>query len=162
MQCIGMGRKGKFFLFLCVAYKKGRDNMEGPKSYNCSVCGSTFTAQDANGDINPAEIQSAVETFKTSVEDALRGVVTSLVAVEPDVGDSVKVQNATLVPQVEQVCDNIKTVGSDIAAAVDAAQLYQKAIIVHDNIQRAYNAKAAASASACAASHQTETTGTSA
>lgn len=131
--------------------------MEEPKTYNCSVCGTSFTAKDANGDINPAEIQSAIETFKTSVEDALRGVVTSLVAVEPDVGDSVKVQNATLVPQVEQVCDNIKSVGSDIASAVDAANLYQKAIIVHDNIQKTYNAEAAGSASACAASHPTVT-----
>ena len=128
-----------------------------PKTYNCSICGASYTAADANGDINPAEIQSAVAKFKTTIEDSLRSVVTSLEGVEPDVADSVKVQNTSLAPQVEQVCENIKQIGSDICAAVDAAQLYEKAVIVHDNIQEDYNSAAAAAAQSCAASHPTAT-----
>ena len=155
MQCIGMGEK-EFFLFPMHCIKKGENNME-PKTYNCSVCGATYPAPDANGDINPAEIQAAVAKFKTTVEDALRGVVTSLEGVEPDVDEAVKVQNTSLAPQVEQVCENIKQMGSDIAAAVDAAQLYEKAVLIHDQIQEEYNAAAESAAKSCAASHPTAT-----
>ena len=130
--------------------------MEAPKTYNCNICGAGFTGKDANGDINPDTIQSAVNTFKTALEDSIRGIVTSLEGVETDVGDSVRVQETTLVPQVEQVCSNIKSIVSDISSALDAASLYEKAVIVHDNLQVGYNNEAAAAASACAASHPTQ------
>jgi hypothetical protein len=47
--------------------------------------------------------------------------------------------------------------GSDIAAAVDAAQLYEKAVLIHDRIQEEYNAAAESAAQSCAASHPTAT-----
>ena len=132
--------------------------MEAPKTYNCSVCGQSFTGKDANGDIDPAAIQSAIETFKTAVENAIRGIVTKLEGIEPDVDSSIRVQGKSFAPQVEQICTNAKQIQSDITGALDAAGLYEKAVIVHDNLQVGYNNEAAGQASACAASHTPPTT----
>ena len=132
--------------------------MEAPKTYNCSVCGKSFPAEDANGDIDPAAIQSAIEAFKGSLSSEITGLFTKLEKIHPDVDQAIKVQNQSFAPQVEQIGANLKSIQSDIESALDAAGLYERAVIVHDNLQVGYNNEAAASASACAASHTPPTT----
>ena len=132
--------------------------MEAPKTYNCSVCGAGYTGQDACGDIDPAAIQSAIEAFKGTLSSEITGLYGKLEKISPDVDEAIKVQNQSFAPQLEQIGANLKSIQSDIESALDAAGLYDRALIVHDNLQVGYNNEAAAKASACAASHTPPTT----
>ena len=131
--------------------------MTTPLSITCS-CGKVFTAKDANGDINPAEVKAAVDKLINTLNEGSAGIITALRKIEPD-AEKAYVQNEskTLVPAIEDACSSIDKVLKQSASTIENENLYAKAVQKHDDLQAQYNDDASASAQQCAASHEDKT-----
>lgn len=131
--------------------------MVTPQSATCSVCGKVFTAKDANGDINPAEVKAAVDKLINTFNEGSANITAALRKIEPD-AEKAYVQNEskTLVPAMEDACNSIDKVLKQSASTIENENLYAKAEQKHDEFQTKYNSDASASAQQCAASHEKE------
>ena len=130
--------------------------MIAPQSITCS-CGEVYNAKDANGDINPAEVKTAVENLINSLNDASTSISTAIRNLEPDAGNAVKQnETKTIVPAMEETCDSIDKTIKQITSSIESENLYSKAEQKHDEYQTKYNNEAIAAANACAASHEEE------
>lgn len=115
----------------------------------------TYTAEDANNYINPAEVQTAVTNIKTTVNGQLNGIAGKLSGV--DVSRTVLVQGTTIDGQVNEVIKGIVGSTTDTgegSATSSLDSLVTAAEAAHDNIQSQLNEQAynAAQTAAVAAS----------
>ncbi len=123
------------------------------RSYSAPYSG-VITAQDANNDINPAEIQAAVNEFKATCENVFNDITERIKGIEPEACDAVIVQRSTIGPKMEDSISNIKSLASKVANQFE--DLYAKAERKHDELQIKYNSEAEARAAAEYARYQNE------
>jgi hypothetical protein len=129
--------------------------MVTPQSANCSVCGKTFTAKDANEDINPEEVKKAAEGVINSLNDASTNITNAIKKIEPDAEKAYQQNNKTIGKAMDDFCGKINEALTDVANQVSDANLYSKAVTEHDTLQTNYNNEASSSAQACAKTHET-------
>ena len=115
------------------------------QSYPAPYSGS-ITAEDANNDINPAEIEAAVENYRSSSETAFKNVSNKIQGVEPEACEAIIVQRTNIGGKMEEVASKIDAISSQVASQFD--HLPSLAMAKHDEIQTIYNAEAEAKAQA--------------
>ena len=121
------------------------------ETYNCAVCGQAFTAKDALNDINPADVQSAVNKYKQTVEDSIKRIADGLTNAKPDAENAVRTKSLSVGPMIDDTVSQINSAGTGMASAFD--DLPGKAQAKWEELQQGYNGEAQAAAAACAASH---------
>lgn len=125
-----------------------------PENASCPVCGATYTAKDANGDINPADVSAAVAAYNSAVEDACSGITAKLTAARPTVAEALVVKTMDLGSNIDDICTQLSNISGTLVGLYD--DLPGLAQAKHDELQAGYNDQAKASAAACAASHKIE------
>ncbi len=132
--------------------------MVTPQSANCSVCGKTFAAKDANNDINPEEVKTAVENVMNTLTDSSVNITNVIKIIRPDAENAYKQNGKTIGPTMELFCKEINTSIENLVNQISDLNLYSKAVTEHDTLQTNYNNEASSSAQACAKSHETSET----
>lgn len=121
--------------------------MEYPKTYRGvdseGKVVTQCTAYDANGYINPAEVQAAIENVKAVFEEQLKSVADSLRDVSTDAKDAIIVQGTDMAGTIEDTATLLTSISSQVTQGID--QLYGYAVQAHDQLQinennKAYNA----------------------
>ncbi len=107
---------------------------------------NTYVATDANNDINPTEIATAIITYHDSIDNSLREVDTSLTQVRPDLAAAIRTQNRDLTSRFDDLSQSLQSMGNTFKSVTEG--LYRKAVTVHDEKQEQYNNEAAAAAEA--------------
>ena len=116
-------------------------------TYNCPICGSAFAAQDANGDINPAEVQAAVEACNNALEEAMSDISTSIENIRPDACNAIRSYNKDFGYKFDDVKNSIDDIKTAASGLLD--DLVRQAQEVHDRKQQIYNEEAKGKATTC-------------
>ncbi len=95
------------------------------------------TGRDANQDINPQEVQSAIENVKTVFAQEMSSLANSLMNISSDAEDSVVVQGTNMGATIEETATLITQVPDSVMAGIDS--LYEYAVQAHDSLQSNYN-----------------------
>lgn len=125
-----------------------------PQSYTCSKCGQVYNAKDANEDINPEEVKSAVENLINSLNDASTNITNAINKIKPDAENAYQQNDKTIGPTMETFCEEISDALMKISDGISNANLYAKAVTEHDTLQTNYNNEASSAAQACAKTHE--------
>ena len=121
--------------------------MVAKKDATCGWCGKVFSAQDANGDINPADVQAAITSFEDAINEAQKSINTALVQVEPDVKNAIRSYKKDLTGKLNEISEAANDMGEACRQVTEG--LYAKAVAKHDELQNGYNDQAQAGANAC-------------
>ena len=108
-------------------------------------------AADANGDINPEEISTAIEKVKTACEEKMKGMVGKIDALRNVAFEAIRIEGMTLDEFIGAIEEVINGFGDEIAGILNP--LVQQAIAEHDRLQTQYNSEAESSAASGSASH---------
>ncbi len=109
-----------------------------------TVCG--IPAQNANIQINPEAIQSAVESAKELIESATSKLTSSISNLESDYSAAVQMEGIVGFNSVEELKSSINN-ASKISSTFD--ELVSAAQKKHDELQQQYNEQARATAAGC-------------
>ena len=109
-----------------------------------------FRAADANADINPEEIQAAIENVKTACDEQMEGMTDKLNGLTDNALQALKVEGMTLSEFITTIGDVINTFGAEIAKILEP--LIEQAQVEHDRLQEQYNTEAKQSAASGSAS----------
>ena len=105
----------------------------------------SVTAKDANGDINPSEVESAVNNLQSTLESQFKELSSALRGVEQDANDAVVVQGSKIGGAIEETCSVLESVPNSIMGRI--GNLKSEAEAAHDRLQNKYNDEARASVS---------------
>lgn len=118
--------------------------METPKTYSGYDEEGNFvltvTAVDANGFINPSEVQTAIENVKTVVKEQMTTVTNAIRNFENDAKEAIIVQGTNMSGVIEDICTSLKQLDGTIGDSISC--LYDEAVKVHDAIQTKANSEA--------------------
>lgn len=120
--------------------------------YSCPICGSTFTAKDANEDINPDEVQAAVEACNNALEEDLTNITTSLEGSREDICNAIRNYNKDYGHRIDSLEESMNDIKSTCKSALEG--LYEEAVQIHDTKQDAYNSDAERDKNSCIANHR--------
>ena len=95
-------------------------------------------ARDANLDINPSEVKSAVAELKATFEEQFGRIASALRNVSTT--DALIVQGTSMDGAIEDTANLILQLPSQLTSGFD--DLYDLSIGVHDNLQSQYNTEA--------------------
>lgn len=122
--------------------------MESPKTYygfdETGGCVSTAPAKDANNDINPSEVQAAINNLKNVFSEQLTDVARELRAISQDADEAIIVQGTSMAQSIEDAATLLTQLPTQVTAGID--DLYGYAVEAHDHLQTGYNNKAYAEA----------------
>ena len=105
--------------------------------YDANGNAATVTAQDANGDINPSEVESAVNNLQSTLESQFKELSSALRGVEQDANDAVVVQGSKIGGAIEETCSVLESVPNSIMGRI--GNLKSEAEAAHDRLQNKYN-----------------------
>ncbi len=118
--------------------------MVEPKTYHCCYCGYSVTAKDATAVIDPNAIQQSIDDFLNSLADGISGTIGFITKQEETAKDAVIFDNTTLVPMMEQICEDTENFGKSIEDDIGIENYYERAVREHDQLQEEYNEDAEA------------------
>ena len=98
----------------------------------------TGVARDANLDINPNEVRTAVNEVKEVFEEQFKNIASALRGVSTT--DALIVQGTSMDGAIEDTADLILQLPSQLTSGFD--NLYDLALGVHDDLQNRYNREA--------------------
>lgn len=118
--------------------------MESPKTYrgyddqgNAIV---TSTAQDANKEINPADVKKNIENVKAVFADEMCKLARGLRNISGDASDAVIVEGTNMKNTIEETAKILEQIAAQVTQGIDA--LYDEAVAYHDQLQNNLNAQA--------------------
>ena len=117
------------------------------ETYNCGICGSSFQAEDANGVINPAEVQAAVSACNTALQDAITDIAASLESVRPDACNAIRNYNKDFGYKFDDMAESMEGMKTTASGLLDG--LYEQAVELHDRKQQMFNEVAKGQARTC-------------
>lgn len=127
--------------------------MISPRTYygynSENECIHSVTAENANNYIDPAEVQAAIDKFKTTVSDELGKVSKALSNITQEASEAVIVQGTKMDKVIEETATALGTIGESMGSSVES--IYSEAVKAHDTIQEQLNANAKAAAGSGAA-----------
>ena len=122
--------------------------METPKTFHGydedDDCIATETAEDANNYLNPEEVKAALAKLEAVLKEQFKGIVDALRAIEQDANEAVIVQGTKMGGTIEDTCEALEAIPDSILGEI--GDLYNEAVIAHDEIQRTLNDNAKSSA----------------
>ena len=95
------------------------------------------TGVDANTQINPQEVKTAIENVKKTFEEQLGVIANALMDLSKDAGDAVIVQGTNMTKTIEDMASLLKQYASQITNGID--QIYDYSVQAHDIIQQTNN-----------------------
>ena len=120
---------------------------KSPKTYHGydkdGKCITTQTGLDANTQINPAEVQAAIDNVKSVFEEQMKNVANALTDISTDAEEAVIVQGTSMTGTIEETATLLNGLAGQVTSGID--QLYTYAVEAHDQLQTnnnidAYNA----------------------
>ncbi len=113
--------------------------MEKPKTYkgydnNGNVIES-FTGADASLKINPDEVQEKIEKIVEVSAEQTKKICSALDNVKADADDALIVEGANMDSYMDMAIDAVEKVNKNIKDIINAGDLYNQALTVHDQLQ---------------------------